>query len=64
MNRPAVELEFRDLDAAAKLLDALRGRPPHTERAARTRSRLAEALTPVRLAALAHTAKDTDAHTP
>lgn len=62
MTRPAVALELYDLDAAAELLDALRGRRPRSEQAARRR---ADALSPALLTALAHFDKDpADADTP
>lgn len=63
--RPPVVVELHHLDAAAELLDALRGRPPRTDQSRRIRARLAEGLSPVLLAALTHIDKDpADADTP
>ena len=65
MTRPPVVVELYDLEAAAELLDALRGRPPRTDQSRRIRARLAEGLSPVLLAALTHLDKDAaDADTP
>lgn len=44
MSRPAVAIELRDLNAAADLIEALRGTPPPTEAAARRRQQLADRL--------------------
>lgn len=42
--RAALSIELRDLDAAADLIDALRGRPPATKHDARRRQQLAARL--------------------